>query len=177
VLKWHPVSSYKLNFQVYIKKEIQFMKQIIVALALSLVVMSCGKTESGCQPVPVASERMQLAAYCNANNITYTEHPSGMLYQIINPGTGTSSPTASSNVAVVYTGRHFDNTVFDAQANPVTFSLGGLIDGWKVGLPLIKKGGRILLILPSALAYSCTGNGGIKPNEPIFFDITLHDFN
>lgn len=153
------------------------MKQIIAVLAFSLVVISCGKTESGCQPVPVASERMQLAAYCNANNITFTEHSSGLLYQIINPGTGTASPTAASNVSVVYTGKHFDNTVFDSRANPITFNLGGLIDGWKIGLPLIKKGGRIILVLPSALAYSCTGNSGIKPNEPLMFDITLHDFN
>lgn len=150
------------------------MKQILVALAFSLVVISCGKTESGCQPVPVASERMQLAAYCNANNITYTEHSSGLLYEIINPGSG-PAPTVSSTISVVYTGKHFDNTTFDAQANPVTFVLNGLIDGWKVGLPLIKKGGRIKLVLPSALAYSCTGNVGIRPNEPLFFDITLHD--
>jgi FKBP-type peptidyl-prolyl cis-trans isomerase len=51
-----------------------------------------------------------------------------------------------------------------------------VIDGWKIGLPLIKKGGRIKLIIPSALAYSCTGAGtSIPPNTPLYFDVTLND--
>jgi len=140
-----------------------------------MVSLSCGKNDSGCQPVPVANEKAQLIAYCSANGITYSEHTSGLFYQIIDPGTG-ASPTTSSTVSVVYTGKHFDNTVFDAASNPVTFSLSGVIDGWKIGVPLIKKGGRIKLVVPSALAYSCAGSGtAIKPNEPLFFDVTLTD--
>jgi len=154
------------------------MKRIVASvLVLSFLFLnSCGKTDTGCQPVPVANEKAQLVAYCNANNITYTEHASGLLYQIITPGTG-NSPVSSSTVSVVYTGKLFDNTVFDASANPYTNLLSNLIDGWKIGIPLIKKGGRIKLIIPSALAYSCTGSGTkIPPNSPIFFDVTLTDF-
>lgn len=152
------------------------MKHLFAVLfVFSILCGSCGKTESGCEPVPVASERAQLVAYCNANGINYTEHSSGLLYEIVSPGSG-ASPSTTSTVSVVYTGKHFDNTTFDASANPVTFQLSGLIDGWKIGLPLIKKGGRIKLILPSALAYSCGGNlPSIKANEPLFFDITLSD--
>lgn len=157
-------------------------KFVLSVLVLTMVLFnySCGKTDTGCQPVPVANEKTQLIAYCTANNINYTEHSSGLLYQIIDPGTGVS-PTTSSVVSVVYTGKHFDNTVFDASANPYTSPLSNLIDGWKVGLPLIKKGGRIKLVIPSALAYSCNGSTdsygrvSITPNEPIFFDVTLSD--
>ena len=154
------------------------MKQFFVALCVfSILCGSCGKRETGCEPVPVASEKQQLIAYCTNNGINYTEHSSGLYYQIINPGTG-ASPSTTSTVSVVYTGKHFDNSLppFDASANPVTFPLSSLIDGWKIGLPLIKKGGRIKLIVPSALAYSCTGSlPTIQPNEPLFFDITLTD--
>jgi FKBP-type peptidyl-prolyl cis-trans isomerase FkpA len=152
------------------------MKQFFAALfVFSVLFSSCGKKETGCEPVPVANERAQLIAYCNTNGINYTEHSSGMFYQIMDPGTG-SAPAATSIVSVVYTGKHFDNTTFDASSNPITFQLSGLIDGWKIGLPLIKKGGRIKLVLPSALAYSCGGNlPSIKANEPLFFDITLSD--
>jgi FKBP-type peptidyl-prolyl cis-trans isomerase FkpA len=157
------------------------MKRVVACFAVAvMMIVSCGKKDSGCQPVPVVNERAQLIAYCNANGITYTEHTSGLFYQIIDPGTGVS-PTTTSTVSVVYTGKHFDNSIFDAAANPVTFSLSGVIDGWKIGVPLLKKGGRIKLIIPSALAYSCTGsalpNGQlvIQPNEPLFFDITLTD--
>jgi FKBP-type peptidyl-prolyl cis-trans isomerase len=150
------------------------MKKLVASFfVLALMLISCGKKDSGCQPVPVANEKAQLVAYCNANGITYTEHMSGLLYQIIDPGTG-ASPTTSSTISVVYTGKHFDNTTFDATANPVTFGLSGLIDGWKIAIPLLKKGGRMKLVLPSALAYSCTGSlPSIQPNEPLYFDITL----
>ncbi|MCA6452324.1 MAG: FKBP-type peptidyl-prolyl cis-trans isomerase [Chitinophagaceae bacterium] len=77
---------------------------------------------------------------------------------------------------MVYTGKLLNGTTFDATANPISLSLSSVIDGWKIGLPLIKKGGRIKLVIPSALAYSCTGAGtSIPPNSPLFFDVTLQD--
>lgn len=154
------------------------MKKVLFILAaFAALFISCGKTQSGCQPVPVASEKAQLVAYCNTNGINYTEHSSGLLYEIINPGSG-ANPTSTSTVSVVYTGKLVaDNSIFDSRANPVSFSMsGGLIDGWKIALPLIQKGGRIKIVIPSALGYSCTGNPPVIPaNAPLFFDVTLSD--
>lgn len=153
------------------------MKKVLGLLfGFSLLLNSCSKSEvSGCQPASIASEKNQMIAYCTANGINYTEDVSGLLYEIIAPGTGIS-PTISSTISAVYTGKLFTGTVFDATANPVTFPLSGVIDGWKIGIPFIKKGGRIKLIIPSALAYSCTGSGSsIPPNTPLFFDVTLTD--
>jgi len=152
------------------------MKRIVASvLVLSLLFLnSCGKSDTGCQPVPIANEKAQLVAYCTANNINYTEHTSGLLYEIIMPGSGIS-PTTSSIVSVVYTGKFLDGTTFTAVANPQDLPLTGVIDGWKIGIPLLKKGGHIKLVIPSALAYSCSGNGSISPNTPLFFDITLTD--
>jgi FKBP-type peptidyl-prolyl cis-trans isomerase FkpA len=153
------------------------MKRVFVLLMVigsSFLLNSCSKPDTGCEPVPVASEKSQLVAYCTANNITYTEHSSGLLYQIITPGSGIS-PTASSIVSVVYTGTFLNGSTFTAVANPQDLSLSGVIDAWKIGIPLIKKGGRIKLIIPSALAYSCTGKGSIAANEPLVFDVTLTD--
>ena len=159
------------------------MKKIFGSLLVlsALLLNSCGKNDTGCQPVPVADEKTKMLAFCTANNITPTQHPSGLIYEIINPGTG-ATPTTASTVSVVYTGYHFDNTVFDAAANPYTSLLGNFIDGWKIGLQLIKKGGQIKLVIPSALAYSCTGsqnqNTGvyiINRNEPLYFVVTLSD--
>ncbi|GAC1442395.1 MAG: hypothetical protein NVSMB63_10680 [Sediminibacterium sp.] len=156
-------------------------KTLFIFFAFVSLLSACGKSSnSGCQPATVASEHAQLVAYCTANNINYTEHSSGILYEIITPGSGVT-PTISSQVSVVYTGKLLNGTQFDAQANPVTFQLSGLIDGWKIGIPLIQKGGRIRLVIPSALCYSCSGSRrpdgtySIPPNFPLFFDITLSD--
>ena len=116
-----------------------------------------------------------MVAYWTSNSITSTEDPSGLLYQIIDPGTGVA-PTTANTISVVYAGYLFNGTKFDATANPISLPLSGVIDGWKIGIPKIKKGGHIKLIIPSALAYSCTGAGSsIPPNTPLYFDVTLTD--
>lgn len=154
------------------------MRKRLVSVVVLLVSLftSCGKNDtSGCQPVPVASEKAQMVAFCNANNINYSEDASGLLYQIITPGS-LFTPISTSTVSVTYTGKLFNGTVFDSTSSPVMVALTNVIDGWKIGIPLIKKGGRIKLIIPSALAYSCSGSGnGIPPNSPLFFDVTLLD--
>jgi hypothetical protein len=65
-----------------------------------------------------------------------------------------------------------NGTTFDS-SNNVTLPLNALIEGFKIGLPLIGIGGRIKLIIPSSLAYGCQGGGSIPSNSPLYFDITL----
>ena len=135
---------------------------------------ACGKTDTECVPATVASEKAAMVAYCTANNITYTEHASGILYEIMSPGL-TTQPTIANTVAVVYTGKLLNGNQFDASANPVRLALNGVIKGWQIGIPLIKKGGRIKMLIPSSLAYGCTGQGSIAPNSPLYFEVTLTD--
>jgi FKBP-type peptidyl-prolyl cis-trans isomerase len=134
----------------------------------------CGKTDTECVPATVASEKAAMVAYCTANNITYTEHASGILYEVMAPGLGTQ-PTVANTVSVVYTGKLLNGTQFDATANPASLFLGQMIEGWKIGIPLIKKGGRIKLVIPSSLAYGCNGKASIPPNAPLYFEVSLTD--
>jgi FKBP-type peptidyl-prolyl cis-trans isomerase FkpA len=134
----------------------------------------CGKTDTECVPATVASEKAAMVAYCTANNITYTEHASGILYEVMSPGLGTQ-PTIANTIAVVYTGKLLNGNQFDASANPVRLALSGVIKGWQIGIPLIKKGGRIKMVIPSSLAYGCSGQGSIAPNSPLYFEVTLTD--
>ena len=156
-----------------------YMKRALLLLSLGIATLfiACGKQDKGCEPVTPASEKAAMAAFCQANGINFTEHSSGILYEIIAPGSGIT-PNSSNLIYVVYTGTLLNGTVFDAKANPVDFNLSGnLIEGWKIAIPLIKKGGRIKIVIPSALAYTCIGSsdGSIPPNSPLFFDITLTD--
>ena len=88
----------------------------------------CGKTDTECVPATVASEKAAMVAYCTANNITYTEHASGILYEVMAPGLGTQ-PTLTNTVSTVYTGKLLNGNQFDASANPVSFLLSGVIKG------------------------------------------------
>ena len=153
------------------------MKKILAILATAAVMVSCNKSSQGCKNVDPKDEAAQLQAYATQNGFTVTAHSSGIYYQVITQGTG-ATPNVNSKVYVTYTGKRLDGTVFDSLTDPSKsgWALGGLIEGWKIGIPLIQKGGHIRLLIPSALAYGCAGAAGaIASNTPLFFDINLID--
>lgn len=149
----------------------------LLFLSVFILLLSACKKDKACTQNPVSAEKADMIAFCTANSISYTEHSSGFLYQIITPGTGTVTPNLDSRVFMYYKGTLLNGTQFDAQSDPTKtgWYLKNLIEGWQLGVPLIKKGGRIKLIIPSALAYGCTGQGSIPANSPLFFDLTLTD--
>jgi FKBP-type peptidyl-prolyl cis-trans isomerase FkpA len=133
------------------------------------------KSSQSCTPATVSSEEPAIVAYAAANGINATKHNSGLYYEIISPGNG-ATPSVNSKVYVTYVGKLLDGRTFDQQTNAdqTGWTLGQLIAGWQIGLPLIQKGGEIKLIVPSALAYGC-GNNALPPNSILYFDVHLVD--
>ncbi|MBO9618102.1 MAG: FKBP-type peptidyl-prolyl cis-trans isomerase [Niabella sp.] len=146
----------------------------IVAAVAALIVASCMKNNAtgSCTPQPVAAEMPTMQKYAADSSITATQDATGILYQIIDPGTG-AQPAATDSITINYVGRLVSTgQLFDANNN-VTFKLSELIEGWQIGIPKIKVGGKIKLIMQSSLAYGCTGAGPIAPNQPLYFYIEL----
>lgn len=134
----------------------------------------CAKNDT-CQPKTVQSEEAEMQAFLTANGIAATQHSSGMYYQVINPGSGTT-PTVYSSVSVTYVGRLLDGTVFDQSTTPTPFfPVSNFIAGWQLGLPLISEGGVIRLLIPSSLAYGCARTGSIPPHSILYFEVGLID--
>lgn len=149
------------------------MKNFLFITCLVLLgCIGCKKQETGCTPVKPEMEEPQILAYAAKDSINAVKDGSGVYYQIINPGSG-PTPNANSQVTVTYVGKLLNETKFDQATSPVSFNLGGVIEGWQIGIPLIKQGGRIKLIIPSAYAYGCNGSGPIPPNAVLFFDVTI----
>jgi len=80
-------------------------------------------------------------------------------------------------IQVFYTGWLLNGTVFDSKrspADPATFALSSLIQGWQQGIPGMKPGGIRRLYVPFALGY---GVNGSPPNIPgsadLIFEIKL----
>lgn len=113
-----------------------------------------------------------------ASDSTVKVTPSGLAYRMINPGVG-ESPKATSDVKVVYTGKHINGAEFDnSLGNAIGFNLQQVIPGFTEGIMLMNKGARYELYIPGEIAYGPYGrpDAGIAPNELLIFDIELVDF-
>lgn len=76
-------------------------------------------------------------------------------------------------VGVAYsTGEEFDSSW--SRNESITFSLAQVIQGWQLGIPGMKVGGRRKLVIPPHLGYGDRGAGSaIKPGETLIFVVDL----
>lgn len=122
-----------------------------------------------------AEDENIITQYIADNKLDAKPTGSGLYYVMTFTGSG-AQPSSSSNVTVKYKGYLTNGTVFDQTNNGgATFSLGSVILGWQEGIPLFKKGGRGMLLIPSALGYGSRANGNIPANSVLIFDIELLD--
>ena len=104
---------------------------------------------------------------------------SGLAYRVLTPGSGTTHPTAASNVIVNYSGWTPDGKMFDSsitRGQPARFGLGGVIKGWTEGVQLLTKGEKARFWIPATLAYGDKPARPGAPAGPLVFDIELVDF-
>jgi len=118
----------------------------------------------------------QLLNYAIDNSLDVQQTPSGLLYYIEKQGEG--EPILWGDfLKAHYKGYFLDGKVFaDSQKKGKTldFYVGNMIDAWNEGLQLLKVGGKMLLLVPSDLAYGSAGAGGvIPPNATLIFDVEL----
>jgi len=159
------------------------MKHFILPLVIAVLFFSCTKTKDvcnydACAISAPASEVTQLESYLSGAGITATKHCSGLYYAIDAAGSGNTA-TICSYVGVIYKGMLTNGNIFDQSTSAVNFQLGGLIESWKKGIPLIKPGGKIRLYCPPSLAYGSqaikdgAGNVIIPANSILIFEIEL----
>ena len=163
-------------------------KKLLFIIALPIVIASCLKSSDNYNTcgltlstaVAPATQIADVQSYLTAKNITATQHPSGLFYKINQPGSGTVAG-ACSTVTVKYKGALTNGTGFDSSyvlsPNGIPFTLGGLIPGWQIGIPLIKKGGSIDLYIPPSLGYgtAASSDGKIPANSILVFNVDLVD--
>jgi len=98
---------------------------------------------------------------------------SGLAYKVLQPGTGSKHPGATSQVQVHYsgwltTGQMFDSSVI--RGKPATFPLARVIPGWTEGLQLMVEGEKTRFWVPVELAYN---NRPGAPPGMLVFDVEL----
>ncbi|MFY7839705.1 MAG: FKBP-type peptidyl-prolyl cis-trans isomerase [Lacibacter sp.] len=163
------------------------LKLITAVLAAIAVLGACKKKNEGCTYTPgttvaTAAQEKVVTDYLTANSITAVELDNSGLYYVIDAaGTG-AKPGLCNTVVAKYKGQLSNGTIFDQTAGTSTasFTLGGTIEGWKRGVPLIGAGGKIRLYIPSSMGYgeagifnSNTGLYTIPQNAMLIFDVEI----
>ena len=109
-----------------------------------------------------------------------TTTKSGLMYEVLEKGTGSETPAPGATVTVNYAGMLLDGKVFDstqARGTPAVLRVDRVIKGWTEALLAMKRGERCRLVIPPELAYGARGYPGvIPPNAFLVFEVQLIDF-
>jgi len=151
-------------------------RKIITITLLLVVAAACSKTTDVADYS--ATDKKIIEDYLAANNLTAQSTASGLYYIIEKPG-GSYHATINSQVSALYKGYLINGTVFDQSTlsynNPATFALTSVIAGWQEGIPLVGVGGKIKLLVPSAMGYGSVAKTTIPANSVLIFDIEIVD--
>ncbi|RZK76119.1 MAG: hypothetical protein EOO92_15095 [Pedobacter sp.] len=145
-------------------------RTILSILAFSLIfTLGCKKTFPELTP---PDEEKLIKDYVAINHPNAIRDESGMYYQVITPGDGAANDITSS-VNLNYTAKILNGNQFDAGSNK-SFVVQNVFRAWQIALPKIKPGGKIIIFVPSLLAY---GKFTPKPEIPeyatLIFELEL----
>jgi len=100
----------------------------------------------------------------------------GVMYRVLEKGSGTRCPKPSGIVYVRYTGRLIDGTVFDStegQPLPALFVVRDLIMGWQIALTRMHEGDRWEVFIPAKWGYGAVKMDDIPAHSTLVFDMEL----
>ena len=165
-----------LEGKVDVRKD-ENVQKTLEAIEAKLVSASKAKAEAIAKSAQDEGDKYR-ADFAKGKDVKTTK--SGLLYKIENAGKG-EAIKATDTVKVHYTGKLPNGKVFDSsveRGQPVEFQLNQVIPGWTEGLQLVKKGGKIQLVIPPSLGYGKQGAGAsIPPNSTLIFDVEVLDVN
>ncbi|WP_340696452.1 FKBP-type peptidyl-prolyl cis-trans isomerase [Flavobacterium nitratireducens] len=146
----------------------------------------------------MAALNAEKLAYLNTQKTSATTTASGLVYKIVQKGTG-AKPATGTTVYFHYSGFFEDGKLFDSSReevaktynqfnemratqggyNPFPFEIGkkdGMIPGFIEAINMLSFGDKIIAYIPSKLAYGEAGAGGvIPPNATLIFEIEIFE--
>ena len=102
--------------------------------------------------------------------------PCGVLYKVLEKGTGTVSPQPSSVVSVHYRGTLIDGREFDNSWKRncyEAFRLNQVIEGWQQALQQMHIGDKWIIYIPYTLGYGNRPSGPIPAFSTLIFEVEL----
>lgn len=160
-------------------------KLIFVALFYAVIGSSCSKDEEAfvlklnyteAQKTQLVKDEKIIEDFIAEKQLKDVQRTgNGLYYVVIDPGKGSFKYTTESQILAKYTGRLLNGQVFDSSSTGFAFYLTSVISGWQDGIPLIQKGGKIRLLIPSVMAYGSKEQKVIPANSVLDFDVEIVD--
>jgi FKBP-type peptidyl-prolyl cis-trans isomerase FkpA len=124
----------------------------------------------------VTKDEGLITKYLTEKNITAQKDSSGLHY-VLHTNNGKAKPSVDNCVVVNYKGSLLqEGRIFDQNDN-FSFPLANVIEGWKLGIPLLGVGDSATIYIPSYMAYGPQGvPGAIPPDAVLIFDVKLVSF-
>ena len=198
------LKSVKLPFLKYKRINLPFeigMNRILLILGLVFVCCMAACTKSSLYgPVQAKAQAKiddsLLSRFIVAHNLQgVAKHVQmndtiGVYYIVLNPGSGQTLFTTSTQITVGDTAKLIYNnltekTFYTTNDFHPSYSIGAVIRGWQLGVPEILTGGEVRLLVPSRYAYGpyaqpqigvdSLGKNGLPGNAVLDFDITLYN--
>jgi FKBP-type peptidyl-prolyl cis-trans isomerase len=100
---------------------------------------------------------------------------SGLQYRVIKSGTG-KHIKAGDTITAHYTAKFLDGEIFQStqdRAEPITFNVDIVLDGWSEGLKMMREGDYWELFLPDSLAFGSEGFEVVEPGAYLIFEVEV----
>ena len=101
---------------------------------------------------------------------------SGLAFQVLKPGNGTTHPLPNSVVTVHFSGWTTDGRLFESTImadHPALVSLANAMAGWREGLGHMTVGEKARFWIPANLAYGTLPGNRFNPPGDLVYDIEL----
>ncbi|MGB3801423.1 MAG: FKBP-type peptidyl-prolyl cis-trans isomerase [Lewinella sp.] len=146
---------------------------LILLMGVLLMLVGTGCSEDDCLG---SDQTINEYIADNLSTLGDTTVLNRLVYIIDVPGEA-DRPEATSEVTVRYTGVTTEGETFDETGDvALTFPLDELIPAWRIGIPLIGRGGRIRMFVEPRLAYGANQAANLCASTALIFDVELVDF-
>ena len=162
-----------------IKMLVWFLIVIAVVVALILITLNKNVEPAVLKTGIAGEEKQNMQTQTDTLNTIQKE---GVKITLTKEGTGREAK-AGDMVAMNYTGKLTDGTVFDSNIDPkfkhvepfvFTIGEGRVIKGWDIGIAGMKVGEKRILEISPEAGYGATGAGEvIPPNATLIFEVEL----
>jgi FKBP-type peptidyl-prolyl cis-trans isomerase len=153
----------------------KYISLAILLLFIGFTLFTACKKEDENNPSSKEEQDQILQDYFTKNNITAQKTASGLYHVITEQGTPIQN---GETIKVNYEGKLLSGKKFDSsfdRGTPFSFPVrtGQVIRGWDEGIPIIGKGGKGVLYIPSHLGYGARGSGSIAPYAILVFRVEV----